>query len=95
MKKFLLIVALLAATTAMAGEPWQNGFSVGVEDNFSTTNSDNSNLNNAKHSTTSKVQPSAEAIRHFLQKASSATVCKITTFFTQNIPYPQILPIIK
>ena len=41
-------MSLLAATTAMAGEPWQNGFSVGVEGNFSITNSDNSNLNNAE-----------------------------------------------
>ncbi|HIU39266.1 MAG TPA: outer membrane beta-barrel protein [Candidatus Limisoma intestinavium] len=44
----LLSMSLLATTTAMAGEPWQNGFSVGVEGNFSITNSDNSNLNNAE-----------------------------------------------
>ena len=71
MKKFLLIVALLAATTAMAGEPWQNGFSVGVEGNFSITNSDNSNLNNAEAFNDFKGTAIAEAIRHFLRKASS------------------------
>ena len=39
MKRIILIAAMgLLALQAAAGEPWQNGFSVGVEGNFSLAN---------------------------------------------------------
>ena len=57
MKKLFVIAAIALATLPMAAQDhWRNGFSVGAEGNFSLL---------AKASTTSKVQPSAEATLPF------------------------------
>lgn len=92
MKKFLLIVALLAATTAMAGEPWQNGFSVGVEGNFSITNSDNSNLNNAEAFNDFKGTAISGSYTAFLAKGLFGNCMQNHNFFHTKYTLPSNSP---